>query len=363
MKKILISGYYGFGNIGDEAILQAMVVELNKRAGVEDITVLSNTPTQTELEIGVKAVNRSSISQVVKSIKDCEVLISGGGSLLQDGTSRISIYYYLFIYFVAMILKKKIIIFSHGIGPVNKKMNKKLIKFVFNRVSSISVRDEESKEELIGYGVGAKSIDVTADPVISYTKKGAELGVETLSSYDENYDPKLPSIGMALKSSKKTCIKSDIVKVIKTLKEKQPCNIILLPFHYSEDLSLIQEIKVLSGERIIVADKRHSVDEMFSMIESLDVLIGVRLHALIFAAVVNTPVVGISYDPKIDAFLKSVDENVSCTIDQLNVEGIIEKIEDIVGNQKVYREKISSKTTALKVKLSQYNSRIKKILE
>ena len=210
MKKILISGYYGFNNIGDEAILKVMISDLKKKMDLNDVRVLSNNPGQTESDLSVKAINRSSIFRVINSIKECDVLLSGGGSLLQDGTSRLSIYYYLFIYFVAMIFRKKIIIFSHGIGPINHKRNKKLISFVFKRVARISVRDNESKEKLISYGIKSDSIYVTADPVISYEGVTKEYGKEILLDYD--YDFSIPTIGFALKAGKTSCIKLEIVK-------------------------------------------------------------------------------------------------------------------------------------------------------
>lgn len=362
MKKILISGYYGFGNIGDEAILSAMISEFKKTNNVTDITVLSNDPEQTEEDFNIDSVNRSSIVKVIKSIRSCDVLVSGGGSLLQDKTSRISIYYYLFIYFIALLFKKRIIIFSHGIGPINRKINKILIKFIFKRASSISVRDVESKEELITYGVDGNLINVTADPVISFKKFGKEDGIRALSGYDDVYDPKLPTVGFALKNDKKNCIKEDIVDVIKTIKSKQKCNIVLLPFHYKEDMYLIKDIKSLFAD-VIVVENKHSVNEIFSMIESFDILVGVRLHALIFAAVSETPVVGITYDPKIDAFLKSIDEKSICSADQIDKEGLVNSIEDKLTNNNVARENIRLKVFALKVKLVKYNNSIETILK
>ena len=82
---------------------------------------------------------------MMKAVKQNDVLISGGGSLLQESTGKLSIFYYLFIYFIAMIFRKDIVIYSQGIGPVYRKLSKKIIKFVFNRVASISVRDQASK--------------------------------------------------------------------------------------------------------------------------------------------------------------------------------------------------------------------------
>jgi polysaccharide pyruvyl transferase WcaK-like protein len=44
-------------------------------------------------------------------------------------------------------------------------------------------------------------------------------------------------------------------------------------------------------------------------------MVGMRLHALIFAAISSTPMIGLSYDPKIDAFLQQVDQPLIGDVD------------------------------------------------
>lgn len=83
MKKVLISGYYGFGNFGDEAILKLLLDKLKDC----DVTVLSSDPRKTFDEYGVHTVYTFSLDHVLKEVAYCDVLISGGGSLLQNVTS------------------------------------------------------------------------------------------------------------------------------------------------------------------------------------------------------------------------------------------------------------------------------------
>jgi len=361
MKKIVISGYHGFGNIGDEAILKAMLAEFGQMDREIELTVLSQKPDETSKKYKVKAVNRSSMLRVVNTLRKSDILVSGGGSLLQESTGKLSIFYYLFIYFVAMIFRKKTIIFSHGIGPVYRTFTKKLICFVFNRSSCISVRDKRSKEELITYGVKAEKIDVTADPVISFKKFGSKKGKALLDTYGK-YDPNLETIGFALKSKRGSNVEEDFVRIINKLKEK-PCNIVLIPFHYSEDLPLIEKIVKLTEHNIISVNERHSVEEVFSMIESLDVLVGVRLHALIFSAVSETPLVGITYDPKIDAFLESIHEQAVCSIEDINTESVVSAIELHLENNEAIRDRLKMDVFKHKVLLTKYNSGIEAMLD
>ncbi len=84
--KIVISGYYGFDNVGDEAILLSMIQAFRSYDPTIEIIVLSNTPERTKLEFNVDAVNRWNIKAIFQALKGSDGLISGGGSLLQDET-------------------------------------------------------------------------------------------------------------------------------------------------------------------------------------------------------------------------------------------------------------------------------------
>ena len=119
MYKILISGYYGFNNIGDESILKAVIDNLYEKLDGIEVTVLSRDPGSTAEKYGVRSKNRKSAMAILSEIKRCDLLISGGGSLLQDVTSGRSIIYYLMIIKAALVMGKKVFIYSQGIGPIN----------------------------------------------------------------------------------------------------------------------------------------------------------------------------------------------------------------------------------------------------
>ena len=117
MYNILISGYYGFDNIGDESILRTLVTSLRERIPNCSLTVLSHDPAATREKYGVEAVERMSPLAIARAVRRCDMLISGGGSLLQDVTSSKSLHYYLAIIRFAQLLGKKVLIYSQGIGP------------------------------------------------------------------------------------------------------------------------------------------------------------------------------------------------------------------------------------------------------
>ncbi|MBR2895458.1 MAG: polysaccharide pyruvyl transferase family protein, partial [Oscillospiraceae bacterium] len=162
MYNILISGYYGFNNIGDESILRTVIDNLREKLGEIDITVLSQNPAQTSEKYGVKSAARMSLPEIWKAVKGCDLLLSGGGSLLQDATSGRSILYYLFILRLAQLMGKKTFIYSQGIGPITSRQNRRFTAHVLRRTSGIVVRDSKSRDLLLEIGVPDHLIYVTA---------------------------------------------------------------------------------------------------------------------------------------------------------------------------------------------------------
>ena len=172
MVKIMISGYYGFNNTGDEAILKSMVRAFKEKIPQIEIVVLSHSPLQTSQTYQVKAINRLHLIDIKHCLQHTNLFISGGGGLLQDSTGKgWSILYYLGLILLARIAKVPVMIYAQGIGPINKKINKLLIKWILNKVDIITVRDNPSKKLLNNLGVSSPSINVNSDPVFLLKKK------------------------------------------------------------------------------------------------------------------------------------------------------------------------------------------------
>lgn len=108
MKNVLISGYYGFNNTGDEAMIETMSILLAKKDCT--LMVLSSNPERTKELYNVQAYDRYKISEIIKAIKKADIVISGGGTLFQDITSKKSIWYYLGIVKIAQFFRKKVCI-------------------------------------------------------------------------------------------------------------------------------------------------------------------------------------------------------------------------------------------------------------
>ena len=176
MSSIVVSGYYGFRNAGDEAMLAAMIEVLSDLDPKLNITVISANPEDTKRRHGVHAVYWLNYWQIAKVIRKSDLVISGGGSLLQDVTSVRSIYYYMSILFLAKMLGKPTMLYAQGIGPICGSFARKAMRWLGNKIDLITVRDEGSLEELDNLGVKKTPIRVTADPVLGIHPVDRQIG-------------------------------------------------------------------------------------------------------------------------------------------------------------------------------------------
>ncbi len=363
MYKILISGYYGFHNIGDESILQAVVGSLKEKIEDIEITVLSKDPIKTAEKYCVKAVDRKDVKAIIKAIKSCDMLISGGGSLLQDVTSKKSILYYLFIIKLAQLFGKKTFIYSQGMGPILSQFNKKLTKKVLERADGLVVRDEKSKEFLEEIGLSKNRIVVTADPVLRIKPSDLDYGRKILKNQGVEVEKAL-NIGFAIRGKDiKEDFIEEIAQSIDKLYERFNANIVLIPFHFSEDLKVIHLIKNRVNCSIYSLENKYLTNEMLSIIGNMDILVGVRLHALIHAAIMNVPMVGIAYDPKINSFLKSIDQKAFSTIYDFLHEDFLEEIDKILEKRNEISQNTQVKLKKLIKDLDKNEEMIKKLIE
>lgn len=329
---IVLSGYYGFNNVGDDAIMYAIIQALRKiEAGVE-ITVLSNNPAATEKEFGVKAVNRWKLGEVRAVLKRADGLISGGGSLMQDTTSMKTIPYYAGIIRLAKMQGTPVFVYAQGMGPISKGLSKWITKSTFSKVDGVTVRDVESLEllreiglrngrgkmalasawEKAGFGTVNSALsparlsgnDVAAivpDPVIGIDASQFRCGWLD----NEMLDGRLADKEFVSVSVRDWPSSFDFKKEIAAgLDEIADAgySIVFIPMHGEHDDVMSHEIADMMQAESLVAPFNVPIEEKIAVIGGSKLLVGMRLHSLIFAGIAYTPFVALSYDPKIDSF-------------------------------------------------------------
>jgi len=327
MYRILISGYYGFGNTGDEAILLSILQTLKNHIRDVELVVLSAKPKETEAIYNVKSIYRFNFTNIIRQILKSDMVISGGGSLLQDITSFRTIPYYLSIIYLAKRFGKKAVLYSNGIGPVNYSFNKYLIKKVLNEVDLITLRDHASKKELENLGVTKPPIYVTADSVFALTPVLDDKRIDEIL-LKEGINLKKPLIGISLRRwrNDETFFK-EIAGALDYIKQKYDVELIFIPMQREEDLKAGEKLQNYLNGSISVIINRYSVLEWLGIINRMKLLIGMRLHSLIFAALNKVPMIGIIYDPKVESFLNIVGQPSGGQVSNLRKDKLINLIE------------------------------------
>jgi len=372
MKKIIISGWFGSGNAGDEAILLSEIKMFKRFLPKAKITVLSENPTYTKRLQKVEGIKFSltNLIKILKTIKPNDIFILGGGGLVQDQSSVLNIPYHLIKIILALLLNLKIGLLFVGIGPVNSKLNRILTKIILNKVKVIVVRDENSKIFLRELKIKVPIL-VGADPTIFLKPKKTQKCIDLFNKIREK---EITKIGIALRSFgymgtwfylKKKILKYNrdfqfskfkrkISKICDWLIDNYKANIIFLDFYPDRDNKIAKEIisRMKNKDKTFIFTEWEDPSELLYVIKNLDILIGMRLHSLIFSSAVGTPFIGINYAPKIENFVNSLNlQSCLINLNKINIKTLKNKLEKILS------KKVSIKNTLLKkIKNTKNNS-------
>lgn len=362
-KKLVISGYYGFRNSGDEAVLKSILTALQEESQRSNVTiepiVLSIDPEWTTSMYGVRAVHRMKLKEVREVLKESDGLISGGGSLLQDATGLKSIPYYLGVIKLAQWLKKPTFIYAQGIGPVHRKIFNPMIKSVFKSCTYVSVRDEQSADYLRGLGLQWNQIHVVPDPVMGLplpdTATPARDEADTFTAGEQPAHAKLPVIGVSVRfweTDRKEL--TAIADGLKKLAAKKAVHLRFMPFHLPDDVQASRFIMEMIGDvtskgsEISMTEDLTDPQQMLVEVSRCDLMIGMRLHSLIYAASQYVPPVGISYDPKIDQFLLRLESEPAGNTSSLGGDKLAETVAGLLDQRSQWLKQHEDRITALK---------------
>lgn len=283
-KKILISGYYGFDNFGDEAILGVLCEKMKELK--HDVHVLSKNPKKTSMQYRVDSSKTFDVLNVISRIKNCDTLISGGGSLLQDATSLKSLLYYLFVINTALFFKKKVIIFAQGIGPINNKIGELFTRLTLKKCSLITVRDEKSLFLLRGWGINA---NLVCDPLFDVSLVGS-----------------MPSnkVGVQLRDFK-TLKEPLLIKLAQQVnKEFSDKEIEIFSFQDSLDFEVCKKFEtILKNINPTIKTTlifNQSSKEIMDKLSKLDYLVAMRFHACLIGLKYGVKTLAVCYDEKVE---------------------------------------------------------------
>lgn len=291
--RVLISGYYGFGNLGDEALLEVIVGQLRLHFPAVAIDILSATPEATAAKFNVEATPRWSMSDIRAAVSRADVVLSGGGGLLQSATSVRSVVYYASILREAIRQGRKTMIFAQSIGPLDL-LGRFVVRRMCRGVDRATVRDARSRALLQSLLPGTP-VEQTADPVflLDLPTREIDLSREGLDPEGAPYAVisvrKIPAIKDGV---------SALARAADRLASEHGLRVAFLPMGGASDAEVSTTIiRICKSTPVLLPEC--DLDKAAAIVRGARIVIGMRLHALIFAARFAVPFLAIPYDPKV----------------------------------------------------------------
>ena len=328
---VVICGAYGRGNAGDDAILEAILQEMRAIDPDMPITVLTKDPKATRLTYRVRTAGRMDVLTWKKAMRHAALYINGGGSLIQDVTSRRSLWFYLHNIQAAHKAGCKVQMYGCGIGPVLREQHRQLAARVLNAsVDVITLREPDSLKELQSMGVTKPEILLTADPALSLPAANSDeidsvllrSGIPPRGNYLcfalrnwKGFEEKAPLFSQAAQYAYETYgltpVFAAVEKHLDPVAGRLAAAGLEIPHYFLDDAG--------------------SAGTIIGALSRMQAVVSMRLHALIFAAGQGIPLAGVVYDPKVSAFLRYIGQENFQDLSSLTLERLKAMIDQAVG--------------------------------
>ena len=329
---VVICGAYGRGNAGDDAILEAILQEMRSIDPDMPITVLTKDPKATRLTYRVRTAGRMDVGTWKKAMRHAGLYINGGGSLIQDVTSRRSLWFYLHNIQAAHKAGCKVQMYGCGIGPVLREQHRKLAASVLNAsVDVITLREPDSLKELQSMGVTKPEILLTADPALTLPAASEDeidsvllrAGIPPHGKYLcfalrnwKGFEDKAPLFAQAAKYAYETYgltpVFAAVEKHLDPVAGRLAAAGLDIPHYFLDDAG--------------------SAGTIIGALSRMQAVVSMRLHALIFAAGQGIPLAGVVYDPKVSAFLRYIGQENFLDLDALTADALKAMIDRMVSS-------------------------------
>ena len=320
-------GYFGYDNIGDDAILQSMVSQLKRYYRPLRLIVFAHKPERVEKRFHVQALNRMSIPSILAGINMSDIIVFAGGSLFQDKTSFRSLFYYCMILMLGRFYGKKIVLYAQGVEPFRYKWSEWLVRNIFFFAHYISVRDRDSMMLLNKLLRHKKRVRYVVDSAL------------LLAPYRTNnlYQGFVGVNFMACPQFPLDQVVDELERFAKTYQRR----FLYVPFNAS-DLQIGREIKKRLNEmQMVILDPEENISILLGVLQQLDMMVGMRLHSLILSATARVPFLGVHYHDKVSSFCKEVKQPVIRFTD-LQKGALYSNLEFVFNERKRYQNQLST---------------------
>lgn len=346
---IVICGAYGMGNAGDDAILEAIVGEMREIDPFMPITALSRTPETTRMKYGIDSVHMFDIFALRRIVKRTKLYLSGGGSLIQNVTSRRSLWYYLYTISTAKKNGNAVMMYGCGIGPIVDNRDEERVRNILNRyVDVITLRESISLSELKSMGITGPKMIVSSDPALSLPGASADKIDAEFEKYGLNPDGKYVSFSVRDWEgfSQKAAIFGEAADYVSDKLKLTPVFVLI---NSRDDRPATELCCQSMVNNAVIIETPEDSSMMIGILSRMKAVVSMRLHGLIFAASQGVPLVGVSYDPKVTAFLESIGDEPCLKFEDLTSAELEQVITDAIqqfGNKEKRRQVVEKLISA-----------------
>lgn len=328
MNRILIAGYYGYGNCGDEAILSGMLHDLRALEPAVDVVVLTGDPAATMGTHGVEAVDWADVASIVVCARQCDLLLVGGGGLFHDywearpedvlAPRFRGLASYAGIPLLARLLGKPCMLYSVGVGPLRTESGRSLTRAAFELSQCASVRDQGSRQALQAIGLPDRIVEgrvaLAADPAFSLPL--APPGVAHQLLMDHGIEPGSPLLAVSLRPWDFAVDQDRWVREIAWALERYLVETdgraVFIPFQarqgsrYEDDVEVSRSViaRMSNTGRCVLLDRPLEPDVASAVLGQCTAVLAMRMHAALFALRAGVPLVGLAYDDKVASLLE-----------------------------------------------------------
>ena len=343
--RVVLSGYYGFRNLGDDAILLALRDRLREAVPGATLLALSKRPQETRERCGVEAANRFNPFAVRRAIQSASCFVSGGGSLLQDHTSTRSLLYYTTLIRMAHHYGKRIMFYANGIGPVEKAADRKLVRAVAELADVTTLRDGESLAALREMGVKNPNITVTADPVYALPGGDRQRGRAILDRLGVPADR--PAVGLSVRFARGTETNAaEFARFCDAVSERS--SVVFLDMQQPGDSAASAAVRAHMKHPSWELSAPYDPQTMADALSCMEAAVSTRLHSMIFAACAGVPVLAVVYDPKVSACAHALGMPEAGTLAGFDADRALAALHDVLDNRASYTRRLNDAVAGLR---------------
>lgn len=295
--RVFLVGYYGFDNLGDDAIRTA-IEGVAAESGVTIDRYATRAPSHDPRAVPATA---RGAWRYLRAILASDRVVLGGGGILKDEGLRLPIELFGTA-LIARLARREVTLAGVGVGPFYTRLGRWLVAVTARLASVRTVRDEASAAALRALGISG--VEVGADPIFALgAASGSDIGVARDPAATRravvSIRPWYPARAHSA-DERRAALRRALGSGIRDLVDAG-WDVHLVALHWPRDrdeaVRVVEEAG-LAG-RVEIVDRRLDWPSLEALVASADLVVTMRYHCLAAAALAGRPTIALAYEPKV----------------------------------------------------------------